>query len=147
MNYYYLLLAGLVLSGCVSKKTFQSAQASHQRLQDSLSSVNQQLRFEQDTLEDALSFERGANYALLLTQDKLQDRLDILQEEIDRLGSNASSTQQNLNTRLRQKDEALARRQQKLDDVADGNRVVVIGTPTQQPVMENLELPLSGCFS
>ena len=32
---------------------------------------------------------------------------------------------------------------EKLDDVADGNRVVVIGTPSQQPLLEDLELPLT----
>lgn len=31
----------------------------------------------------------------------------------------------------------------KLDDVAEGNRVVVVGTPTQQPMLEDLELPLT----
>ena len=118
MNYYpLLLLAGLALSGCVSKKTLQTAQANHQRTSDSLQAIVQQLRYEQDTLHDALTFERGANHALLLTQDKLQDRLDVLQEEIDQLGNNASSTQQNLNSSLRQKDQELDRRQQQLDDI------------------------------
>ncbi|MEL7250849.1 MAG: OmpA family protein [Bacteroidota bacterium] len=118
MNYYpLLLLAGLALSGCVSKKTLQTAQADHQRASDSLNAIVQQLRYEQDTLHDALTFERGANYALLTTQDKLQDRLDVLQEEIDQLGNNASSTQQSLNTSLRQKNQELAERQQKLDDI------------------------------
>ena len=118
MNYYYpLLLLGLLLSGCVSKKTFQTAQARHDLLNDSLTTIVDQLRFEQDTLQDALTFERGANYALLLTQDKLQDRLDVLQEEIDNLSNNASSTQQNLNSRLAQKDQQLKDRQQQLDDI------------------------------
>ena len=31
----------------------------------------------------------------------------------------------------------------KLEDDADGNRVVVVGTPSQQPVLENLALPLT----
>ncbi|ESA32327.1 cellulose synthase [Leptolyngbya sp. Heron Island J] len=30
-----------------------------------------------------------------------------------------------------------------LDDVADGNRVVVVGTPTEQPILANLDLPLT----
>ena len=118
MNYYpILLLVGLALSGCVSKKTLQTAEADHQRISDSLNTIVEQLRYEQDTLSDALTFERGANHALLLTQDKLQDRLDVLQEEIDQLSSNASSTQQNLNTSLRQKDREIARRQKQLDDI------------------------------
>lgn len=117
MNYYYLLLIGLVLSGCVSKKTFQTAQANHQRMRDSLQLEATQLTFQRDTLQDALQFQRGANYALLLTQDKLQDRLDVLQLEIDELSSDASSTQQNLGNRILQKDQELASRQQQLDDI------------------------------
>lgn len=117
MNYYYLLLMGLVLSSCISKKTFQAAQTNHQRVRDSLQYEATQLAFQRDTLSDALQFERGANYALLLTQDKLQDRLDVLQLEIDELSSDASSTRQNLGNRILQKDQLLASRKQQLDDV------------------------------
>lgn len=116
-NYYYLLLLGLVLSGCVSKKTFQAAQADHQRQRDSLQYEANQLAYQRDTLSDALQFERGANYALVLTQDKLQDRLDVLQLEIDELSSDASSTRQNLGNRIMQKDQLLAARQQQLEDI------------------------------
>ncbi len=117
MNYYYLLLMGLVLSSCISKKTFQAAQTNHQRVRDSLQYEATQLAYQRDTLSDALQFERGANYALLLTQDKLQDRLDVLQLEIDELSSDASSTRQNLGNRILQKDQLLASRKQQLDDV------------------------------
>jgi len=117
-KYIYLLLLGVILSSCVSKKKFQASEQHYEQITDSLQRVSSA---HITRLKDSLSFERGANYALSVTQDKLQDRLDILQLEIDNLGSSASSTQENLNDRLRQKDELIAERQAKIDAV---NRIL-----------------------
>jgi chemotaxis protein MotB len=114
----FLLILGLALSSCVSKKKFQASEQHHQQFTDSLHRVT---TTQIARLKDSLSFERGANYALNTTQDKLQDRLDILQLEIDNVGSTASSTQQNLNDRLREKDELIAERQAKIDAI---NRIL-----------------------
>lgn len=116
----YLAIALLTLcaAGCVSSKRYKTTQADHQFRQDSLLAVVQALNIESDTLRQALTFERGANYALLLTQDKLQDRLDLLQTEIDRLSNNASATSQSLNSALRRKDDEIADRQARLDGIA-----------------------------
>ncbi len=114
----FLLILGLAFTSCVSKKKFQASERHYQQFTDSLQRVS---TTQITRLKDSLSFERGANYALNVTQDKLQDRLDALQLEIDNVGSNASSTQQNLNDRLRQKDELIAERQAKIDAV---NRIL-----------------------
>ncbi|WP_367391846.1 flagellar motor protein MotB [Lewinella sp. LCG006] len=113
-----LLILGLAFTSCVSKKKFQASEQQFQQTTDSLQRVS---NAHITRLKDSLSFERGANYALSVTQDKLQDRLDILQLEIDNLSSNASSTQQELNDRLRQKDQLIAERQAKIDAV---NRIL-----------------------
>jgi chemotaxis protein MotB len=109
----YLLLTFL-LSSCISKKNFDLAQA-EQKL--SYETRLQQLTEEGDSLQQALTFERGANHALFLTQEKIQDRLDILQLEIDRLSQNASSTQQGLTADLRQRDVEIAQRQARIDGI------------------------------
>lgn len=109
----YLLIL-FSLSSCISKKNFELAQAEQQLTYET---QLQQLSQERDTLQQALTFERGANHALFLTQDRLQDRLDILQLEIDRLSQNASSTQQGLTADLRQKDVEIARRQARIDGI------------------------------
>lgn len=118
-NAYWVMVAlALLAGGCVSSKRYKTTQADHQARQDSLLAVVQALNIETDTLRQALLFERGANYALLLTQDKLQDRLDLLQAEIDRLSNNASATSQSLNSALRRKDDEIAARQAQLDGIA-----------------------------
>lgn len=117
-TYAIVVLLALLAAGCVSSKKYKAAQASHQIQRDSLLDVVQGLNIATDTLHQALTFERGANYALLLTQDKLQDRIDLLQLEIDQLSNNASATSQSLNSALRRKDDDIAARQAQLDGIA-----------------------------
>ena len=89
-----ILLGCSLLLGCVSKKKFIEQNNQYENSQDSLLAIIYALDFEKDTLLLALAYEKGANAALLTTQDRLQDRLDILQKEIDRLGENASTREQ-----------------------------------------------------
>lgn len=98
-----LVFVGLSILGCVPKQQFESLQNELNQQQDSLQHIIHTLTQEKDTLQDALSFEKGSTHALLLTQDKLQDRLDVLQNEIDQLGKNASSTEQNLFANINKK--------------------------------------------
>ncbi|MEM1216703.1 MAG: OmpA family protein, partial [Bacteroidota bacterium] len=108
---------GLLLNSCVSKQQFLAYQTQQATQQDSLVQVVDLLILQKDTLRQALSYERGANAALLTTQDKLQDRLDVLQLEIDRLTSNASSTQQDLNAQVREREAAIAELEQRLTNI------------------------------
>jgi chemotaxis protein MotB len=110
--FFFLLLFSL--SSCISKKNFDLAQA-EQKL--TYETQLQQRMEERDSLQQALTFEQGANHALFLTQERLQDRLDILQLEIDRLSKNASSTQQGLTADIRQKDVEIAQRQARIDGI------------------------------
>lgn len=100
-----VLLTILVLSfSCVSKKKFIAQGDAFRYQQDSLQAIIQSLDYEKDTFRMALAYERGANATLFTTQDRLQDRLDVLQLEIDHLTDNASSTQQNLSSDIRGKE-------------------------------------------
>ncbi len=98
-----MLLCSFLLLGCVSKKKFIEQSNQYKSSQDSLLAIVQVLDYEKDTLRLALAYEEGANSALLTTQDRLQDRLDILQKEIDRLGENASTREQLLLSEINDK--------------------------------------------
>ncbi len=116
-SFLILLCIGLILAGCVSKKTYQSSLDRTDRIQDSLSAIISSRDIRIDTLELALAHARGGNEALLITQDRLQDRLDVLQLEIDRLNQDASSTQADLGTRIQSLQAEIDRRQTQLDGI------------------------------
>ena len=85
-----------LFTSCVTKKAFLEQTIQHKNSQDSLLNIVQAFDYVNDTLRLALSYERGSNTALVSTQDRLQDRLDILQREIDRRGENATTREQML---------------------------------------------------
>lgn len=91
---FFVLFCSSLLLSCVPKKKFIEQGSQYKNSQDSLLVIVQSLEYKKDTLHLALAYEKGANAALLTTQDRLQDRLDILQKEIDRLGENASTREQ-----------------------------------------------------
>ncbi len=119
-NTSMLLLVVLMVgtSSCVSKKTLLEAKIAAQYQQDSLQQILETSHETNDSLRLALAHQQGVSEGLYVTQDKLQDRLDILQLEIDQLGANASSTVQDLRARINDKDRAIAAREARLDAVA-----------------------------
>lgn len=114
-----IILAALAASllGCVSKKVHLAALAAHEQAQDSLQTMLEHRRYVIDTFELALARSRGANEVLLITQDRLQDRLDELQAEIDRLNQFASSTRADLGGQIQQLEKQIKERQDRLDQV------------------------------
>ncbi len=118
-NIFVLLLLGVLFYSCVPQKKFVAQGVSFQTSQDSLQAIIESLNYEKDTFRMALSFERGVNTALLITQDRLQDRLDILQLEIDQLGASASNTEQSLFSDLQQKEREVNALESKIDAAQD----------------------------
>lgn len=108
---------GLLLSGCVSKKNYLSAVARYDQEIDSLRTdlARRQGVINSNSIE--LAKLNGANAALLTTQDKLQDRINALQAEIDGINKRMSSTQQDLTGQLQSRDNEIAARQAKIDAV------------------------------
>lgn len=100
MRIFSVLLFSLLLTGCVSKKKFLETSSSFQDL------INVQLNNshrQQDsilTLALALERSRGGNDALLITQDKLQDRLALQEDQLDDLKGNLSSTSNRMSLEL-----------------------------------------------
>lgn len=134
-----LPLLSCLLISCVGSKKHQEALASlRQEHERSLAQLNDQLTTEraltsQLTLDLAKS--RGANEALLTTQDKLQDRIDQLQAEMDRLGSRAT----NQNSTLQQREEEITRLQQHL---AELRQYITRWEQAQQAIAAEISLAL-----
>ena len=104
----------MLLVSCVSKKKHLAALATADTRADSLvyrlDSTTQlvyQLRL--DTAE-----RRGENTALLASQDKLQDRIIALDDEIERMDLDQSSEVQDLDARLKERDILIAKRGAKI---------------------------------
>lgn len=111
------LLLLLLLTACVSSGKYKRTVAGYTSRIDSL---HQQLsdrdgRINSLTLELARS--QGANTALLSTQDKLQERIDALQADIDQLSRRAADTRQNFSGQLEAAEADKARLEQKLADI------------------------------
>ncbi len=100
MRTFSFLVLSLALSGCVAKKKVDEISLS---FQDAINIQAHTMRVQQDSiLSLALALERarGSNDALLITQDKLQDRLALQEDELDDLKGNLSSTSSRLRTEL-----------------------------------------------
>ena len=100
MRFFVVLLACSLLAGCVSSRKYKDYVALSENLfvaqQDSI-------RMLQDsTLRMRLAVERlaGRNDALLASQDKYLDRLQLQEDEIDELRGNLSSTSSQMTTQL-----------------------------------------------
>ncbi len=114
-----LLLSFLLLSSCVSKKKHLEAMAVYGQRVDSLhylldTSYNRIYQLELD-----IAHRQGANEALLATQDKMQDRIIGLDDEIERLQHEAANREESLDSRLQQKDATIAAKQAKIDALAN----------------------------
>jgi chemotaxis protein MotB len=97
-----LLAALTLLPGCVSKKVFTETEATFQaqltELRTELGERDQQIR----AMEIELARAAGGNDMLLATQDKLQARIDDLQEQIVAANRRAAGNQESLQTEIRQ---------------------------------------------
>lgn len=103
-----LFISSVLLASCVSSKKYKETvgklEQEHAARVDSLGVKLSNLEDERERLTIKLAESRGANQALLATQDKLQDRIDQLQAEIENIGSKASNQQQSLNSKLTERE-------------------------------------------
>ncbi|PHN00998.1 OmpA family protein [Flavilitoribacter nigricans] len=117
----FLFVGGLVLSSCVSSKKFKETvgnlNAEHQAKVSELETQLTNLRAEKDKLTMDLAESRGGNQALLATQDKLQERIDRLQAEVENIGSKASNQEQSLNSEISRKSNEISALEQRLAEV------------------------------
>ena len=89
---FVLFISGFLLTSCVSSGKFKRTSLDYQTRVDQLSD---DLQTQQDSILNLrMQLERawGGNQMLLVTQDKLQDRLSRQQDEIDNLSGNLNNT-------------------------------------------------------
>lgn len=117
----FVIISGFVLGSCVSSKKHKETVSNLE--QQRTTEVNQleerlaALQAEKDKLTLDLAESRGGNQALLATQDKLQERIDQLQADVENIGSKASNQQQTLNTELSRKADQISDLEQQLQEV------------------------------
>lgn len=108
MRTTFLLVLCILLNACISKKKYleeiSALTTKQQSESDSLLAKLNGARGEINRLQLQLAERKGENNALTAMQDKLQARIDQLESEIENMGSQARSTQQNLSQDLRQRD-------------------------------------------
>lgn len=112
-----IFLAGLLAAGCVGSKKYKETVASYTAAVDTLQTELSNAQGMINTLKFELARTNGANEALVLTQDKLQTRIDDLQAEIERLKNTIALQQRELGGRLTDKDAEIANVQAKVDGV------------------------------
>jgi flagellar motor protein MotB len=110
-----LFIGSCLLSSCVSKKKYDLAVQNFQSQQNTLSNRLSKVGRQRDSLNIELARTMGANEALLITQDKLQARIDELQAEVENIGNTASSRQQSLNSELDSRNAEITALQNRLE--------------------------------
>lgn len=124
------ILMGLIcligLSSCITKKKFEetllNCDKKGEYYEDKLMLLGRQLDKkdqEIDTLQLLYAEQRGANEVLLITQDKLQDRIDAVQDKVLAEKASKTSTTQDLKSIMNEKEELIREREAKLAEVQD----------------------------
>ena len=123
-NFFFLIIAASLAVSCVSKKKFEAAQAQHdvekQGFENRISILDRQLEQRNqtiDTLELHLANKTGANDALLVTQDKLLDRIDEVQMQLENEKKAKSNTSQNLNSIVDEKESVIKAKDETLASI------------------------------
>ncbi len=108
-------------TSCVSKKkhlqTLTNHKQENQDYENKITLLNGKIvekNKEIDTLTLLNAKLQGANEALLMTQDKLQDRIDEVQAQIVATQKDKSSTAQELNAILAEKDQMITKKEEQL---------------------------------
>lgn len=109
-----LITIALLTFSCVGKKKFEAALAKNeldsQGFENRISILDREIlqkKRQIDTLSLRYAETRGANGALLATQDKHLDRIDEVQAQLDNARKDKSSTAQDLTSEVRDRDQTI----------------------------------------
>ena len=112
-------MALLCLGSCVSKKKHLEALFVEAQTIDSLqTNINEKSAFIAE-LEKELTAQTAAKETLIGVEERLQDRLIELDDEIERLIAESSSQAEDMDTRLQKKNEEIARLEKIIAEVND----------------------------
>ncbi len=142
-----ILIAGLCLSSCISKKKYLETLASHAQSNvdyEDILALKELKIVDQDQTIDSLRIvnatHKGANEALLITQDRLQDRLDAVQDQVLAEQKSKSSTTQDMRSVLNDKEETIRQRDAKLEQLKN---IIAKQANTHQRLLTDFTTKLS----
>ena len=121
---YLLIITGFLLTSCVTKKKYEetllNSSKRSQYFEDQIDLLGRQIANKEakiDSLEILYAEQRGANEVLLITQDKLQDRLDEVQDKVLQEQASKNSTTQDFSMMVKEKEALIQQRNQKLSNL------------------------------
>lgn len=112
-----IFLVIIFLTSCVGKKkhleALQKIESSYQaELQETSTLLNRQLQATRDSnlqMRLQLAERKGENNALVAMQDKLENRIESLKQDLENQGIKSQSNTQSLSQQLQQKDQEISR--------------------------------------
>ena len=139
-----LSLIIITFSSCISnKKHLEAVNTLEGNFQQQVSMLRQtidSLSSEKNQLTLNLARKQGENNALLTVQDRLQDRIDILQGQIESLRDLAVDEQNNLSSELEKRESALMQKQEQIKALQD---FFLVNEAVVQKIASSLKTNLS----
>ena len=146
-----LLIMALISTSCISNKKFEATLAQHevdkQGFENRISILDRQINNRDqtiDTLQLKLASQNGANAVLLTTQDKLLDRIDEVQAQLDDEKKGASSTSQSLNSTVKEKEGVIKEKEAQIGRIQGS---ITKFEEDQQKVLGDLNWELDQLFA
>ncbi len=150
-TFFVLATIALISTSCISKKNHEAVLAQHevekQGFENRIAILDRQvLNKDQtiDTLNLILANKIGANAALVATQDKLLDRIDEVQAQLEGAQKDRSNTSQSLSSTVRAKEAIIKERDTKIATI---QAKITQFEANQQQVLGNLSYELEQLFS
>lgn len=144
---FIILIGGLCFSSCIAKKKYLETLAEHAKNkidQEDFLALKELEIVDRDQTIDSLRIvyaeQRGANEVLLITQDKLQDRLDSVQDQVLAEKKSKTSTAKDLRLVLEDKEETIRQREAKLEQL---NGIISKQANTHQQLLTDFSTKLS----
>ena len=149
-TFFVLTAIALISTSCISKKDYEAVLAQHevdkQGFENRIAILDRQILNQDqtiDTLSLNLANKKGANTALVATQDRLLDRIDEVQAQLEGAQKDKSSTSQSLSSTVRAKEDLIKERDAKIAAI---QAKIIQFEENQQTVLGNLSYELEQLF-
>lgn len=149
-TFFGLVLMALISTSCISKKDYEAVLAQHevkkQGFENRIAILDRQISNQGqtiDTLRLNLANKEGANTALIATQDKLLDRIDEVQAQLENEQKDKSSTSQSLNSTVREKENIIKEKEEKIASI---QAKITQFEENQQKLLANFSVELAQLF-
>jgi len=145
-----IVLMALISTSCITKKNHEAVLAQHevekQGFENRIAILDRQILNQGQTIDSLninLANKIGANTALTATQDKLLDRIDEVQAQLENEKKDKSSTSQSLSSTVREKEDIIKAREAKIANI---QAKITQFEENQQKVLGNFSWELEQAF-